>query len=180
MTNASLGPAPDERSTTPEALSETRYRFAKRRDADMADNLTTTQRQACMKKIRSRNTKPELQLRTALWALGHRYRIRSTLEGKPDIIFPRYRLAIFVDGCFWHGCPIHATKPKSNADYWLPKLERNRARDLGVTAKLASEGWRVHRVWEHEIRQDLTAVVRTVLAIIDDVRHCGIIFKMAD
>ena len=73
------------------------------------------------------------------------------LEGKPDFVFPTLRLAVFVDGCFWHGCPLHATRPKSNSAFWQTKLARNRARDRFVTRYLHAEGWQVLRIWEHEL-----------------------------
>jgi DNA mismatch endonuclease (patch repair protein) len=129
----------------------------------MPDVMTPTQRSRCMSRIRSSATKPELALRRALWAMGVRYRLKSKLPGKPDIIFTRPRLAVFVDGCFWHGCPIHGTRPKSNSEYWNPKIERNQLRDAEVREKLEALGWRVLRFWDHDLKQDLDAVVRQVL-----------------
>ncbi len=103
---------------------------------------------------RRRDTKPELRVRRLLHATGLRYRVDVApvpdLRSRADIVFTRRRIAIFIDGCFWHGCPLHGTKPKSNAEYWIPKLARNIARDIEATAKLTEAGWCVLRYWEHE------------------------------
>jgi DNA mismatch endonuclease (patch repair protein) len=104
-----------------------------------------------MSRIRSRNTKPEVALRREVFARGLRYRTSLKLHGKPDIVLTRAKIAVFVDGCFWHGCPEHGTRPKSNIQYWGPKLDRNRARDAQVTAQLEDAGWYVMRIWHHEI-----------------------------
>lgn len=111
-----------------------------------------------------RDTKPEVAARAALHAHGLRFRkdhpIR--LEGrtvKADIVFPRRKVAVFVDGCFWHRCPIHGTEPKANTAYWKPKLDRNVARDRDVDQALQQAGWQVIRVWEHENPHDIAATV---------------------
>jgi DNA mismatch endonuclease (patch repair protein) len=111
-----------------------------------------------MARVRSRNTFPELALRHALWHLGFRYRIHSALPGSPDIVFPRYRTAVFVDGCFWHGCPDHYRAPVTNEATWSAKLIRNMDRDARADAELARMDWQVIRVWEHEISSDVGAV----------------------
>lgn len=110
---------------------------------------------ARMRANRRRDTKPEIALRSALHALGLRFRKDHPLRlpdriVRPDVAFPRHRLAVFVDGCFWHCCPDHGNVPQANSGYWRPKLERNVARDRAVDAALAAEGWRVVRAWEHE------------------------------
>lgn len=130
----------------------------------MADVLNKAQRSHCMSRIRGRDTKPELLLRKALWAAGMRYRLKSRLPGKPDIVFPGKRLAIFVDGCFWHGCPEHSQRPATNADFWEKKLSSNMQRDQKVNSELAAQGWRVLRFWEHEIKRDLAAVTEKICA----------------
>lgn len=84
------------------------------------------------------------------------------LPGKPDIVFTRARLAVFVDGCFWHGCPQHGTNPKSNSEYWTAKLARNRARDAVVTEALEADGWTVIRYWDHDIKDDIARVVTEI------------------
>lgn len=99
----------------------------------------------------SKDTVPELQLRRALHAAGVRFRVhRSDLPGSPDIVLPRLRLAVFVDGCFWHCCPLHGNLPRNNAEWWAAKLARNVARDTEKDAALRLCGWDVLRVWEHE------------------------------
>ena len=103
---------------------------------------------------RTRDTTPELLLRRALHAAGYRYRINLKVPGAPrrtiDIAFTRHKLAVMVDGCFWHGCPEHSVPPKHNAIWWAEKLARNRARDAETTALLQGAGWTVVRIWEHE------------------------------
>ena len=117
----------------------------------MVDTLTPTQRSERMSRIRSTNTKPEVALRKALHRLGFRFRLhRHHLAGKPDIVLPKYRTAIFVHGCFWHRhgeCKI-ATTPKSNTQFWVDKFNRNIARDKINQAQLEDSGWNVIVVWE--------------------------------
>lgn len=107
-----------------------------------------------MKNVRQRDTYPELALRRELHRLGLRYRLhRPVVPGvrrRPDIVFGPTRVAVFVDGCFWHGCPRHATHAKTNAEYWQRKLADNQRRDRDTDRRLRLEGWRVVRVWEHE------------------------------
>lgn len=107
-----------------------------------------------MRGNRRRDTSLELRVRRALHARGLRYRVDfaplTGLRSRADVVFTRARVAIYLDGCFWHGCPIHATTPASNADYWIPKLRRNRERDTAITAALEAAGWTVMRFWEHE------------------------------
>lgn len=119
----------------------------------MADVLTKKQRSYCMSRIQGRNTKPEIKLRRGLWALGLRYALHSRLPGRPDMTFTRYRTVVFVDGCYWHGCPKHFVKPKTNRSFWLKKIEANRLRDRSVSRALKARGWQVIRIWEHDIRK---------------------------
>lgn len=109
---------------------------------------------AVMRGNRKKDTSPELAIRRLLFAEGLRYRIHFAIRAggllvKPDIVFPNRRIAIFVDGCFWHSCPEHGTNPKVNTGYWGPKLEKNRQRDQLVSQMLAADGWHVIRIWEH-------------------------------
>lgn len=101
-----------------------------------------------------RDTRPELALRRAVHALGLRYRVDSPpIEGvrrRADLLFPARRVAVYLDGCFWHGCPSHYRPPATNAVYWTAKVERNRDRDRHTNELLVSQGWIVVRVWEHE------------------------------
>jgi DNA mismatch endonuclease (patch repair protein) len=107
---------------------------------------------------RSRDTGPELALRSILHGRGLRYRVNfrllSNRRNTADIVFTRHKIAVFVDGCFWHGCPEHYWASKTNVDYWGPKIKHNRARDENITAALVSEGWEVIRIWEHESPKD--------------------------
>jgi DNA mismatch endonuclease (patch repair protein) len=119
------------------------------------DIITAEKRSVLMSKIRSKDTKPEVKVRSILHRLGYRFRIhRADLPGKPDIILPKYKAAILVHGCFWHGheCKI-ASKPKSNQSYWHPKIEVNRARDERNAYALTGQGWKVLTLWECEIRK---------------------------
>ncbi len=101
-----------------------------------------------------RDTKPEVELRRALHARGLRFRVdRPVLRGvrrRADIVFGPAHVAVFVDGCFWHGCPVHATWPQKNADFWREKIETNRLRDRDTDRRLQEAGWKVLRIWEHE------------------------------
>ena len=108
-----------------------------------------------MSKIRGRDTKPELVLKAALRRAGlWWYRLhRTDLPGWPDIVFVKERVAVFMDGCFWHGCPRHYRAPASNKRYWLPKIRGNKARDKRNTAALRRAGWSVVRVWEHDVNE---------------------------
>jgi DNA mismatch endonuclease (patch repair protein) len=100
----------------------------------------------------SGNASTELRLVAAFRALGITgWRRKAAVLGKPDFVFPKLRLAVFVDGCFWHGCPLHATRPKTNAKFWRGKIATNQTRDRLVTRTLRREGWRVARFWEHEL-----------------------------
>lgn len=107
-----------------------------------------------MKANRGRDTACELDLRRELHGLGMRYRLHVQvlpgLRRQADIVFSRVRLAVFVDGCFWHGCPIHGTQAKANADYWHAKILQNRSRDLDTDERLRTAGWTVLRFWEHQ------------------------------
>jgi len=94
-------------------------------------------------------------LRGELWRRGLRYRLEGGLFGKPDIVFRAAKIAVFVDGCFWHGCPEHSTKPKTNSQFWSAKIKKNMERDKFVSENLSSDGWRVVRIWEHEIKSNL-------------------------
>ena len=104
--------------------------------------------------LRRRDTRPELELRRRLHALGLRYRVAYPIPGQRrrtiDVAFPRSRVAVFVDGCFWHGCPEHGTRSGSNSEWWVRKLDANRARDLDSARVLGELGWQVLRFWEHE------------------------------
>jgi DNA mismatch endonuclease (patch repair protein) len=124
-----------------------------------------------MSAVRSRDTRPELLLRSRLWHRGMRYRLRSTLPGKPDIVFPRPRVAVFVDGDFWHGNAWQARRlpsfeaqfdHMSNADFWRKKITSNMLRDERVNAELTASGWTVYRVFESRLSQEIDAVCQEI------------------
>ena len=113
-----------------------------------------------MARIRAKHTRPELRLRSALWSAGLRYRLHArTPVGRPDVVFPRRRVAVFVDGCFWHGCPDHYCPPRSRLEFWSDKLRSNVERDRRQTAELERQGWLVVRMWECQVNQRLEDVV---------------------
>jgi len=130
-----------------------------------------------MQSNRRRDTRPELLVRRALFANGLRFRVDfapgRNRRRRADIVFTRTRLAIFIDGCFWHGCPVHATTPKLNADYWRPKLERNVERDRETDEELRSEGWKVARFWEHEDPEAVVEAIRSLIAALEGSTHWG-------
>lgn len=141
------------------------------------DRLDPEERSFLMSKVRNANTGPELILRRALWARGARYvtptgykrRYKVQLVGRPDVIFPRVKLAVFVDGCFWHGCPLKCKgEPATNQSFWKEKIETNRQRDREVNRMLAESGWSVRRYWEHQVHrvEELKHVVDEVLNIV--------------
>lgn len=123
----------------------------------MADTLSSPERSKLMSRVRNKNTGPELAVRKALHAAGFRFRLHGKdLPGRPDIVLPRYRTAVFVHGCFWHG---HACRrgalPQDNAEFWSEKINRNRARDAAVREALALAGWSVETIWQCELKQGL-------------------------
>ena len=128
---------------------------------------TTKVRSDLMRKIKSQNTKPEIKLRKALWNLGYRYRKNvKKLPGTPDIVYSKQRLAIFVDGGFWHGYnwAEKMNSIKSNRNFWIPKIERNMQRDHMNNQLLSQDGWYVMRFWEHEINKDFHGCVNRVIS----------------
>lgn len=120
-----------------------------------------------MQANKRRDTLPELRIRSALFRLGLRFRVDrrpvAVITGRADIVFTRRRVAVFVDGCYWHGCPTDYVAPATNAGYWSAKVDGNRRRDLATTAALLGAGWRVVRVWEHE---EPTAVATAIATIV--------------
>ena len=121
----------------------------------MADDRTPAQRSETMRRVKSRDTSCEVRLRRALHHRGLRYSLRSKLPGGPDIVFVSAKVAVFVDGCFWHGCPEHCRMPTGNRAYWERKIGRNVERDRARTNELKKAGWRVVRVWEHEVSRSV-------------------------
>lgn len=128
----------------------------------MADKISPERRSLNMAAIKSRDTKPEIAVRKLLHASGFRFRLhRKDLPGRPDIVLPRYKTAIFVHGCFWHqheGCKL-ASKPSSRQEYWKAKFDRNAERDRNSLTTLTELGWQVVVIWECEVRKNTEEVV---------------------
>lgn len=141
----------------------------------MADKLSSTQRKYCMSRIRGKNTKPEILVRKGLHARGFRFRLHNKkLPGSPDIVLPKYGVAIMVNGCFWHGhkgCR-YATKPKTNVEFWETKIARNLHRDEVTNAHLEALGWHVITVWECELREKSILASR-LDALAEEIREAG-------
>jgi DNA mismatch endonuclease (patch repair protein) len=138
---------------------------------EAAGFYTTKQRSKTMSKIKGKHSKPELLLRKALWAKNVRFRLhRSDLPGRPDIVIEKFKLAIFVDGDFWHGYDWHRRKPKSNQGFWIPKIERNMQRDQFANKTLTDMSYTVMRFWENEVKSNLTACVNQIMLYIEAVR----------
>ena len=126
----------------------------------MTDHVDKRARSEIMAKVKSRDTGPEMEVRSALHRAGHRFRIhRSDLPGCPDLLFPRHRIALFVHGCFWHwhGCR-RSRMPKSNIEYWKAKIERNVSRDSRTRRELENLGWKWRVIWECEIASGVECV----------------------
>ena len=135
------------------------------------DSVSPGKRSWVMAQVKGRDTKPEKAVRSLLHGMGYRFRIqRKDLPGKPDIVLPKYRTAIFVHGCYWHrhNCPNGQRLPKSRLNFWLPKLEGNRERDIKKQALLRELGWNVLVVWECQLR-DISALRETVRVFLEDV-----------
>jgi DNA mismatch endonuclease, patch repair protein len=132
------------------------------------DVFDAAKRSAVMRRVRGTDTSPERTVRRLLTALGARYRLhRKDLPGTPDIVLPGRRLAVFVHGCFWHGhdCPRGARVPKTNRDYWVAKVDRNRARDARARQDLADRGWRTAVLWECELKDEARLRQRLALML---------------
>lgn len=120
-----------------------------------------------MRANRRRDTQPELAVRRLLHSQGYRYRVDFAPLGgrrRADVVFTRLRIAVFIDGCFWHSCPVHSVPPKRNCDYWEPKLQRNVERDRETDALLRDAGWQVLRFWEHEQAISVTVAIGEAIA----------------
>lgn len=133
----------------------------------MVDVLSKSQRSYCMSRIRGKDTSPELMLRHAIWALGLRYRLNRRIgRRRVDLVFPGARVAVFVDGCFWHQCPLHGVMPKANRAFWKKKLDQNVKRDIATSEELKREGWFVIRFWEHEIDASVESCAQKVHRVV--------------
>jgi len=121
-----------------------------------------------MQAIRAKETALEILVRKELWKKGIRYRknVRG-LMGAPDIAIKKYKLVVFLDSCYWHGCPEHGVIPKSNREFWEKKIKRNIDRDMEVTKYYKSRNWNILRFWEHEVKQDLDSVIDRIINAIN-------------
>lgn len=141
----------------------------------MSDSMTPQQRRRCMSRIRGKDTGPEMLVRKGLHARGFRFRLQDRrLPGRPDVVLPRYRVAIMVNGCFWHGhkgCR-YATRPKSNSEFWQAKIQRNKHRDEVTAAHLEALGWHVIVVWECELRRK-AALEGRLNELVSEIRTAG-------
>jgi DNA mismatch endonuclease (patch repair protein) len=155
-------PAPDRAARAPDTISlgaGVRVDYPRTVDPGV---------RSVMRANRRCDTRPEVALRSALHRRGLRFRkdapiVAEQRKARVDIAFPRQRVAVFVDGCFWHRCPQHGTEPRANATYWQAKLDRNQARDATVNLALESCGWTVIRVWEHEDPNRAAAAIEEIV-----------------
>ncbi|MDU0329907.1 very short patch repair endonuclease [Paenibacillus sp. 3LSP] len=130
----------------------------------MVDMFTKDQRSKNMRAIRSTGSSLESKVTKELWKKGVRFRknVRK-LVGIPDIAIQKYKIVIFIDSCFWHSCPIHGNKPSSNKEYWEKKLQRNVDRDNEVNQYYSKLGWKVLRIWEHEVKHDFEGTIEKIV-----------------
>lgn len=129
----------------------------------MSDNLTKAQRSKCMSRIRSKWTLQEKKIHNCLKALKVRHKMHPRIAGSLDIALTESRTAVFLHGCFWHKCPLCYKEPKSNLKYWLPKIERNVKRNRANVKALKKEGWKVLKIWEHEVKKDFGSALKKIL-----------------
>ncbi len=130
----------------------------------LPDKFSKETRSKIMSSIKGKNTEPELMIRKILWSKGKRYRIHDrTVFGTPDISIKRQNVAIFLDGCFWHGCGVCYKEPKTNSEFWRNKIDRNKMRRKIVKKRLKKDGWTVLEFWEHQIRDNPHSVVENIL-----------------
>lgn len=129
----------------------------------MADIITKQQRRITMQAIKSKNTKIEVKVSKELWSGGFRFRKNvKSLKGKPDIAIKKYKVVIFLDSCFWHGCKEHCRYPLTNKDYWHSKISKNIKRDREVTDYYLRNNWNILRVWEHDLKNNFNKTIRKI------------------
>ena len=138
------------------------------------DPFPPEERRRVMRAVGRNDTRPELRLRRALWSAGLRYRLQRKIAGtRPDLCFVGVKVAVFVDGCFWHGCPDHYSAPVHNSSFWNEKLRKNQARDRRDDRRLETAGWSVLRYWECEVLVEVTRIVEEVgQRVRGRARHC--------
>jgi DNA mismatch endonuclease (patch repair protein) len=131
------------------------------------DTFDKKKRTQIMKAVKSKNTKLEQKVFKELRRRGLRFRTNvSNLPGKPDIAIKKYKIVIFIDSCFWHGCPLHCRMPKTNIEYWQNKIKRNRERDKLITETYKKKNWHILRVWEHELKENFDKIIDKIEAFI--------------
>ncbi|MCY8516674.1 very short patch repair endonuclease [Bacillus atrophaeus] len=118
------------------------------------DNVSKEKRSNTMKAVKSKNTKIEKVVCKKIWRRGIRFRKNvKDLKGKPDIAIKKYKIVIFIDSCFWHGCPLHGRIPKSNVEFWNNKIKHNIERDKSINQYYTRKGWNILRIWEHDLNK---------------------------
>jgi len=133
----------------------------------MVDTVSKQKRSEIMSKVKSRDSKIEIEFRKAIWKAGFRYRKNPPKYfGKPDLVLKKYKTVIFVDSCFWHGCKKHCRLPATRKKYWTKKIERNRKRDQEVNRYYRKIGWRVIRVWEHDLLRDFDKTIKKIIKVL--------------
>lgn len=135
---------------------------------NVADVFSPRKRSEIMSHVRGKDNKATELAVVALLRRHHitGWRRHARVFGNPDFVFPKHRLALFVDGCFWHGCPKHATQPTSNRAFWKKKLARNKTRDQLVNRRLRQRGWSVLRIWQHELKKDFPLSFRRIMSVV--------------
>ena len=140
----------------------------------MTDILTSEQRKFNMSRIKGKNTGPELKLRKLLYANGIRgYRIHYDLPGKPDIVFVKKKIAVFIDGCFWHKCPVCFQEPETRKEFWTKKIHSNIERDKKVNEQLREDDWTIIRIWEHDVRKTPDKIIEKIIEILKNSKVRG-------
>lgn len=137
----------------------------------MADTVSKKKRSEIMSKVKSKDSKIEVDFRKSIWKAGFKYRKNPTKYfGKPDIVLPKHKMAIFVDSCFWHGCKKHCRIPTARKKYWTAKIDRNIARDKEVSKYYKKQGWKIFRIWEHDLLKKQDKIIKSMLADILKIR----------
>ena len=137
----------------------------------MVDTVSKKKRSEIMSKIKSKDTKIEIEFRKAIWKAGFRYRKNSKgYFGKPDLVLKKYKTVIFVDSCFWHGCKKHCRLPATRKKYWTDKIERNKKRDKEVNRYYKKIGWRIVRVWEHNINKNFSRTIDKIIVSLTKIK----------
>jgi DNA mismatch endonuclease, patch repair protein len=133
----------------------------------MVDSVSADERSRIMKSVKSKGSKLENIVTKAIWNSGLRFRRNVTdLPGKPDVAIKKYKVVIFIDSCFWHGCSEHCRVPKSNINYWLSKIKRNKEKDLEISNFYKAHDWKILRIWEHQIKNNQEAVIKDIVSFL--------------